>query len=188
VHTNTSTDPRPRPPARPADGSRTAHRRSRLMAAGLLATLAASSVTAAVISTPASASTPRCDNWAMVVSGAQMPQAEIYLPAANGGWGTWRCLLRYGDHNPAVSELQRGLNWCYGTANRGANLGISLAVDGDLGPATKAALVKVQKHHKITADGVYGPQTAATIWHRGKVATPYGFYIACITTSDAGVR
>ncbi|WP_211240910.1 peptidoglycan-binding domain-containing protein [Hamadaea tsunoensis] len=155
-------------------------------AAGLIAVLLAG-VAAASVATPASASTPRCDNWARVVSGAELPQEEVYLPAANDGWGTWKCISRSGDHNPGVAELQRGLNWCYGNS-RGVNLGVSLAVDGDFGPATKAAVAKVQKFHKIPADGVYGPQTAAKIWHRGLMRTPYGYFITCVTTAEAGVR
>lgn len=185
MSTNTSTD-RIAPQPAPADLSNGSRRHRVGAAAGLLALLL-SSIAVGLTATPASAATPRCDNWARVTSGADAPQMELYLPASGGGWGTWKCLSQPGDHNPAVSELQRGLNYCYGNA-RGANLGISLTVDGEFGPATKAALVKVQKFHHIYADGIYGPQTAATIWHRGLVRSPYGYFIACLTTTDAGLH
>ncbi len=75
---------------------------------------------------------------------------------------------------------------CYGTST-GTNLGISIRLDGRFGPATRAALVKVQQYHRISADGVYGPQTARTILHKGRAATPYGRYDVCATTAQAGV-
>ena len=74
----------------------------------------------------------------------------------------------------------------YGSST-GRNLGINLLQDGKFGPLTRAALVKVQKHHGISADGVYGPQTARTILHKGRAFTPYGQFDVCATTATAGV-
>ena len=111
---------------------------------------------------------------------------DINLPAANDGWGTWKCLMSHGDNNKGVAEMQRALNLCYGTT-RGVNLGISLTVDGSFGPKTKAALVKVQQYLKIGADGIYGPQTAGASLHRAYSQTPYGWYWTCIKPSDVGL-
>jgi len=47
----------------------------------------------------------------------------------------------------------------------GVRLNLHLAKDGDFGPATKAALIRVQQYHRITADGIYGPQTALAMRH-----------------------
>ncbi|MFD6668990.1 MULTISPECIES: peptidoglycan DD-metalloendopeptidase family protein [Streptomyces] len=58
--------------------------------------------------------------------------------------------LREGSSGTEVKYLQRGLN---------ATLGRSLAVDGKLGSASKAAVVAYQKSRGLAADGVVGPST-----------------------------
>jgi hypothetical protein len=50
----------------------------------------------------------------------------------------------------SVRTLQRALNTCY---TKG------LVVDGKFGPATKRALVSVQREVGTAEDGVYGPNT-----------------------------
>ena len=60
--------------------------------------------------------------------------------------------LKRGSKGDKVSNLQRFLNW-YG--------GYGLAVDGRFGKNTKNAVIKFQKAHKLSADGIYGPKTYA---------------------------
>jgi len=183
---------RTRPGLRPAvpntpltDGPTTRGRRGRRISAWL-ATLVLALGAVALTSASAQASTPRCNSYAIWASKVQPAQTDIYLPTSNNGWGTWKCVMSYGDHNAGVAELQRGLNLCYGTS-RGADLDVSLKVDGIYGSATKAAVIKVQRYHTIVADGVYGPQTAAASWHRGWTKSPYGWYWTCNKPSSVGL-
>jgi putative chitinase len=57
--------------------------------------------------------------------------------------------------DPEVRELQGALRF-FGIAP-------DLAVDGRLGPATRAALVEFQRVAQIPADGIYGPVTRAAL-------------------------
>ncbi len=59
-------------------------------------------------------------------------------------------VLRLGDKGAAVTRLQRALKAA------GFNPG---AVDGDLGPATQAAVIAFQKSAGLLADGIAGPRT-----------------------------
>ncbi len=68
---------------------------------------------------------------------------------SGGGSGTVATVLREGSSGPKVEALQRALN---------AN-GAHLTVDGDYGPATKAAVKSYQASHGLTADGIAGPNT-----------------------------
>jgi hypothetical protein len=61
-------------------------------------------------------------------------------------------ILRTGSKGNAVKALQRNLNTVMHT---------HLAVDGDFGPATKAAVESFQRRFKLTVDGEYGPASAA---------------------------
>ena len=63
--------------------------------------------------------------------------------------------LRQGDHGPAVVELQQRLN------ARGA--APALVCDGSFGPRTFVAVVSYQGAHGLTADGVAGPLTLASL-------------------------
>lgn len=58
-------------------------------------------------------------------------------------------MLRQGDSGAAVTELQQLLN------AKGANI----AVDGDFGDATRAAVVQFQQQNRLAVDGIVGPQT-----------------------------
>jgi hypothetical protein len=62
------------------------------------------------------------------------------ITLVNGSWGE------------AVKQLQLFLN---------ANVGVSLAVDGKLGPKTIAVIKKWQKDHGLVADGLIGAKTKA---------------------------
>jgi Putative peptidoglycan binding domain len=59
-----------------------------------------------------------------------------------------------GDHAASIKSLQRAIRACYHS---------NLAVDGRYGPKTRAAVIGVQRFHRITADGVYGPQTRSAM-------------------------
>jgi peptidoglycan hydrolase-like protein with peptidoglycan-binding domain len=79
--------------------------------------------------------------------------------------------MGYGAYGEKVRSLQRSLNLCYAgdsadTPNA-VNLGFApLVADGSFGSRTKAALIAAQRYHGITANGIYGPQTASTIRHK----------------------
>lgn len=60
--------------------------------------------------------------------------------------------LSVGDTGAEVSELQRNLNTV---------LNAGLAIDGDFGSATKAALKTFQSKYGLTADGLYGKNSRA---------------------------
>lgn len=61
-------------------------------------------------------------------------------------------ILKSGSRGAAVMELQRFLN---------AKLGLSLTIDGKLGPKTIAIIKRWQKDHGLAADGVIGAKTKA---------------------------
>ncbi|WP_238366757.1 N-acetylmuramidase domain-containing protein [Mesobacterium pallidum] len=62
-------------------------------------------------------------------------------------------ILRIGSRGLSVSELQQNLR----------GLGFHLFVDGDFGPATKAAVIQFQQQQGLTADGIAGPATLGRI-------------------------
>lgn len=70
--------------------------------------------------------------------------AQLHVPDGS-------TLLRRGSGGMDVKRLQNSLNLVFGE---------KLAVDGDFGPATEAAVKRAQSKLKVTADGEYGPQTA----------------------------
>ena len=63
------------------------------------------------------------------------------------------CRLDQGANSIAVKALQQGLNGVCAVS-------AGLVVDGAFGPATRAALVRAQQKFGVTADGIYGPNTA----------------------------
>jgi peptidoglycan hydrolase-like protein with peptidoglycan-binding domain len=62
-------------------------------------------------------------------------------------------VLYEGDSGSAVVELQQLLN----------TKGFRLIVDGNFGPATKAAVLKFQRQNTLLADGIVGPTTWAAL-------------------------
>jgi Putative peptidoglycan binding domain len=72
------------------------------------------------------------------------------------------CRLDQGANSIAVKALQVGLNGrCAVSAG--------LVVDGAFGPATRSALIRAQQKFGVTADGIYGPNTARAFkWTSGK--------------------
>ncbi|MFD5510942.1 peptidoglycan-binding protein [Streptomyces sp. NPDC059761] len=71
------------------------------------------------------------------------------------------CVMRRGASGNGVMALQWTMHWCYGQIN--------LAKDGEFGPATEAALKKVQASEGLVADGVYGPNTRDRIKHHWEI-------------------
>jgi len=109
-----------------------------------------------VPATSAYASTPTCTGVANI--------GNVYMPVSAGN--NVNCDMAEGDDSTPVGILQDSMDLCYGSGSgehRVTNLGFNIATDGEFGPATKAALKKVQAYFHISADGEYGPQTAASI-------------------------
>lgn len=61
--------------------------------------------------------------------------------------------ISYGQHSGCVTELQELLN----------KHGAHLAVDGDFGPVTLAAVKSYQSSHGLSVDGIVGPKTKASL-------------------------
>ncbi|MGH2625392.1 MAG: peptidoglycan-binding domain-containing protein [Anaerolineales bacterium] len=79
-----------------------------------------------------------------------------------GGAGVWARQSAQGQGarqqrapDPQIRELQEAL--------RAFGIAPGLAVDGRLGPKTRAALVAFQRMAEIPADGIYGPVTKAAL-------------------------
>lgn len=90
-------------------------------------------------------------NWAhsgMPVVGEKPP------PAPDPGQPCESRVFRRGDSDRCVIYIQRLLN----------KRGFGLTDDGDFGPITESAVRKFQTNHHITADGVVGKQTWASLW------------------------
>ena len=77
--------------------------------------------------------------------------SDNYTSSGKKTWGIYRaCIpsaIGSGDKGSEVTKLQRFLNW-FG--------GYGLAVDGEAGPKTVAAIKSFQSHIHITADGWFG--------------------------------
>jgi peptidoglycan hydrolase-like protein with peptidoglycan-binding domain len=80
---------------------------------------------------------------------AAVRRSTVAYSAASTGHPT----LRLGAKGPSVSDLQRRLN----------AHGAHLAVDGDFGPRTQAAVLAFQRSHGLAVDGVVGPHTWAAL-------------------------
>ncbi|MFE7190492.1 peptidoglycan-binding protein [Kitasatospora sp. NPDC057541] len=63
--------------------------------------------------------------------------------------------IKPGQHSRAVSCVQAGLN----------RAGYSLAVDGQYGNATYAALTDFQSRHGLSADGIVGRRTGDVLYN-----------------------
>lgn len=60
-------------------------------------------------------------------------------------------ILKLGSTGEVVKKLQKALNKVLGT---------KLKIDGSFGPATKKAVIKLQKKYGLTQDGIVGKKTA----------------------------
>ncbi|GAA0251849.1 hypothetical protein GCM10010492_60350 [Saccharothrix mutabilis subsp. mutabilis] len=113
---------------------------------GRLALTLATAATALTLGATGSASASAED-----VSAAALPTCTHkwdYQPATANR--SKRCVLGQGNYGNAVLALQQSLKYCYGK---------NIAVDKDFGPATRTALIQVQRAVGADPDGVYGPET-----------------------------
>jgi peptidoglycan hydrolase-like protein with peptidoglycan-binding domain len=72
------------------------------------------------------------------------------VPTVGAATHQANCELGVGNISTGVVYLQESLNTCYG---------YHLALDGNYGSMTQAAVEHVQSVTHITVDGIYGPQT-----------------------------
>ncbi|MGJ7905723.1 peptidoglycan-binding domain-containing protein [Actinopolyspora sp. H202] len=119
--------------------------------------LAAASATAALAfpltATAATTANPSCTT------------TDGVIPASSSG--SHHCVMGVGNGGSPVTALQRSLRACEGQ---------SIAVDGIYGPATRNAVLNVQRRAGISQDGVYGPQTRdAMSWHVGADCVGYQY-------------
>lgn len=100
--------------------------------------------------------------WSTFNSGAYIQYLNGGTPPGGGGGGGTPPTIQEGSTGPYVQQLQRDLD----------QLGYSLAVDGDFGPLTRAAVVSFQGRQGIAQDGIVGPIT----WQRlaDAIATAQG--------------
>lgn len=108
----------------------------------------------------APAALPTCASWSEWRTGGGAYTTAY--PSVTRGGNNWDCVLAQGHATDGVYKLQDALNRCYSQG---------LEVDGIYGPATRQAVVNVQRFHGITADGIYGPNTrVAMFWPRYRVS------------------
>ncbi|GEC08197.1 muramoylpentapeptide carboxypeptidase [Streptomyces spinoverrucosus] len=88
----------------------------------------------------------------MVMTGAWAGTLATAGTAHADGCYTWNRTLSRGSSGADVTQLQIRLGGYPG-------YGAVLAVDGDFGPATEAALKRFQSAYGLAADGVAGPNT-----------------------------
>lgn len=116
--------------------------------------------------TPATASAAPASSVTILAAACNTStQFELYAnhneEARVPTYGTSKsCTLRSGNISEGVRTLQNSLNLCHGK---------SLVVDGNFGPATRAALIQVQTAIGATADGIYGPQTYTKMRHKNSI-------------------
>lgn len=57
--------------------------------------------------------------------------------------------------------------------------------DGEFGPSTRLALIRVQHTHRMSADGGHGPLFAAAMKQRTKASTHCEIFYTCDRIRDA---
>lgn len=92
--------------------------------------------------------------WSTFTSGAYLQYLHGAVPPSQGGGsGGTPPTLSEGATGPYVITLQQDLN----------TQGAGLAVDGDFGPLTLAAVEWFQRGNNLTVDGIVGPITWQTL-------------------------
>ena len=94
-------------------------------------------------------------NWA-VLEDADVPEPDPTEEPDPGPAVTGLPVLQRGDTGETVRALQFLLN------GRGCSCGV-YGADGDLGPATEAAILAFQRRNKLEDDGIVGPATWAKL-------------------------
>lgn len=147
---------------------------------------------------PAAAASPRCfdDERVLLPPRAGWPDQWRYInyPVENNVTHNWRCAMSRGGQqgwSPVVT-VQTNINYCYINTGRIAGFpgsaGGRLDTDGDFGSLTREAVIRVQRYHGISADGIYGPQTAGTMYHFVEIWYGNGSQgITCNTLAQAGI-
>jgi hypothetical protein len=100
---------------------------------------------------------PSCDDAVVVPGGG----GSVQVPGDDDLFGdsSVDCQVDGGSDAEAVLALQEALVRCNGQAIR---------VDGDFGPETSGAVMKVQQQHGLAADGTYDPTTLLVMqWPAG---------------------
>lgn len=87
--------------------------------------------------------------WSTFNNGAYLQYLHGGVPPGGGGGSGSPPTIQQGSTGPYVITLQNDLNV----------LGYGLAVDGDFGPLTRAAVVNFQGRQGIAQDGIVGPIT-----------------------------
>ncbi len=101
------------------------------------------------------ATTASCNGTATVkvTTGSSSKSITVPININSSKKTTIKCVMGNGNQGAAVEAIQNAAEECYDLS-----LG-SAGVDGVYGSATTAAVKKIQKAGKVTADGVYGPNT-----------------------------
>lgn len=103
--------------------------------------------------------------WQYTSSATLNGVTEVDMNAYQGSLADFRALVSTGAAGGGEPELTRGdTGAAVKTLQTRLNLwGAKLAVDGDFGPATLAAVEAFQGRKGLTVDGVAGPKTWATL-------------------------
>lgn len=97
--------------------------------------------------------------------GCLLVAATLFLSSVNLAEAT---SFQLGDTGHEVSEIQQAL----------ASRGYDVPVDGDYGPATKAAVAEFQKDNNLEVDGEVGVNSYQVLLHRALPTTEHKSYFA----------
>ncbi|TDQ05721.1 zinc D-Ala-D-Ala carboxypeptidase [Labedaea rhizosphaerae] len=157
--------------------------KSRLLAFVFAATAAFALVTGSASADPLTPGGPT-PVPAPIAAPTASPNSTAATPALADGCYTWGRVLSEGTTGEDVRQLQIRVSGYPG-------YGASIALDGQFGPATKAAVIRFQQAYGLTADGIAGAQTFNKIYAlQDDDCTPVNFSYAelnhCNTTWAGG--
>jgi peptidoglycan hydrolase-like protein with peptidoglycan-binding domain len=118
-----------------------------LIAATAVLTAASGMMGATLMSAPPASAQASCTGATLYVNAKGI---HVWIPTIGDETSADNCELGVGNDSSAVYWLQYSLNTCYGAG---------LALDGDYGPLTEAAVRHAQGLAGIPQDGIYGPVT-----------------------------